>query len=470
MLRPRITLVAAITALAVPATASASVSTWQSCGIGPAGDTALCTSGGFPHSIISAGGALWAASARGEIIRVSADAGTAGAMTFFGIPAAPTIKPQADVVRVGPDGQLWFTQDDGARIGRMTTAGTFSFLPLTEDAARKVIGARGLTRGPDGAMWVTRYPGATITRIAADGTTTDYPLAGSDLYVALQDIVSGPGDKLWFVRSGQNSIGSITTSGTVAFFHYPLGISYVSQLTEGPDRAIWFTAVTTAAPRRGLVGRLAPDGTYRLFDLGSYIPRAIYSDGDQLWLGSSILPPASGHALLRMTTAGVVTRVEPLLFAPDISDITTGPDGAIWFTDLGGAQIGRVDGKASPTTGAPTPVAIEPGSLALTDSGASVTLDAEADADVDLRTGLPATAATASALKVRGAKRVVVPVTRTVGKAKTRITKGQKLRVAVRLSAATRRAIRRGARVQVAIRATDSSKRKTVVQATMRVR
>ncbi len=298
---------------------------------------------------------------------------------------------------------------------------------------------------------------------------TDFALPGTDLFVALQDIVSGPDRRLWFIRSGQRSIGSITTTGTTAFYKLPDGLAYATGIESGPDNAIWFTAVTTAAPRRGIVGRLSPGGDFRLFDLGPFTPRAIHSDGSQLWLGSDILGP-SGHGLLRMTTAGAVTRFEPMLFDPAISSITRGPDSAIWFTDLAGAQVGRIDGKASPTTGAPTPVAIEPGSLAVTDSGASVMLDAEADADLDVRTGLPSIAATASALKVRGAKRVVVPVTRTVGRTSTRITKGQKLRVPIRLSAATRRAIRRGARVQVAIRATDSSKRKTVVQATMRVR
>ena len=46
-----------------------------------------------------------------------------------------------------------------------------------------------------------------------------------------------------------------------------------------------------------------------------------------------------------MTTGGSWT-VTPLLFSSQVSSITTGPDGAIWFADLVGNRIGRL------TTGA----------------------------------------------------------------------------------------------------------------------
>lgn len=472
MARHRTVLSTLLALLTLPASAAGSVTTWQTCSVGPAGDTALCTSGGFPQDLTSAAGALWVTTANSELIRVSADATTRGAMTTFPVPEPASSTPGAyrgaSGIAPGPDGALWFMADKANRIGKMTTAGAFSFVPMTEYPDIKVSGARDIVRGPDAAMWITRYSGGMITRVAADGTQTDFRLPGTDTYVALQDITSGPDSKVWFIRSGQRAIGSITTSGTPTMYPLPAGVAFAAGIDAGPDGAIWFTGVTTVTPRRGIVGRLSPTGTYSLFDLGSYVPRAIHTAGGQLWLGSEIVG-GTGHALLRMTASGVVTRYEPLLFQPDISGITTGPDSAIWFTDLSGAQVGRVDGMDVPVTGAPSPISIAPGSLAVTDTGASVVLDAGVSADLELRAGLTTTAATASALRVKNAKRVVVPRTKAVGRVLLSVKSGKR-RVPIRLSAAGRRALRRGAPLRIAVRATEASMRKTVVQALLRRR
>ena len=443
-----------VAGLLVPQAAAASIASWQTCPIGPAG----------------ADGDLWVTTASEDLIRVSTAPATRGAMTFFAIPDYPGITKfhgTGGIAR-GPDGNLWIAEDNLPRAGVFTPAGAFSSFPLTPYPDRKVAGARDVVRGPDGAMWFTRAYGAIISRVTTGGVETDFPLPGTDkVGVALQSLISGPGGKLWFIRSGQNAIGSITTAGTTAMFPTPAGIAFTSDIAAGPDGAIWFTA-RTAASKRGLVGRLAPDGTFRIFDLGTYIPRAIHSEDGQLWIGSEIVAP-SGHALIRMTTSGVVTRVEPLLFLPDISAITTGPDGAIWFADITGAQVGRVDGKAAPVTGAPTPVEIDPASLAVTGTGISLEVESTADATLDVRAAVDAPAAATSAETFRGAKRVRVPRVRTVGSRSLPVTAGKR-RVSVRVPASVRRSLRRGGRLKVAVRATATTKRKTVVQATLRAR
>lgn len=461
-------------ALAAPATAAASVSSWQTCPVGPAGDTAFCKSGRSPQDLAVADGDVWVTTASEDLIRVSAAPATRGAMTFFAVPDFPGITKfhgTGGVAR-GPDGNLWIAEDNIPRAGRFTPAGVFSESPLTPYPALKIGGARDVVRGPDGAMWFTRAYGAMITRVTTAGVETDFPLPGTDsIGVALQSLVSGPGRKLWFIRSGQDAIGSITTSGAVEMFPTPKGIAFTSDLTAGPDGAIWFTARTNKS-ERGLVGRLAADGSFRIFDLGSYIPRAIHTDAGQLWIGSEIVAPA-GHALIRMTTAGVVTRVEPLLFRPDISAITTGPDGAIWFADLSGAQVGRIDDGAAPAAAGPSPVEIDPSSLAVTPSAASVAISSSDDVTLDLRVAVDAPAVSGSAAersRLRIAKRVRIRATRTVGKrSELRVAKGKR-RVSVSLPASTRSALRNGAKLRIGLRATERTKRKTVVQATLRVR
>ena len=66
----------------------------------------------------------------------------------------------------------------------------------------------GITPGPDGALWFTNS--GSIGRITTSGTVTNYKGTGID---APKAITSGPDGALWFTNYGDNSIGSITTSG-----------------------------------------------------------------------------------------------------------------------------------------------------------------------------------------------------------------------------------------------------------------
>jgi streptogramin lyase len=53
-------------------------------------------------------------------------------------------------------------------------------------------------------------------------------------------ITVGPGGAMWFVNYGGNTIGRITTSGTVTI--YPgTGINGPEGIAVGPDGALWFT-------------------------------------------------------------------------------------------------------------------------------------------------------------------------------------------------------------------------------------
>src|SRR5260221_6038429 len=53
-------------------------------------------------------------------------------------------------IAAGPDGNLWFTEGDGNRVGRITPTGK-----VTEFSAGLTAGGfpEGITAGPDGSMW-----------------------------------------------------------------------------------------------------------------------------------------------------------------------------------------------------------------------------------------------------------------------------------------------------------------------------
>jgi virginiamycin B lyase len=53
-------------------------------------------------------------------------------------------------IATGPDGALWFTNGDGASIGRLATDGHFRYF-----SDPGISYPSNITVGPDGAMWFT---------------------------------------------------------------------------------------------------------------------------------------------------------------------------------------------------------------------------------------------------------------------------------------------------------------------------
>jgi streptogramin lyase len=65
------------------------------------------------------------------------------------------------LIALGPDGALWFTENVGNRIGRITTIGAIDeFAIPTPDSS-----PAGITAGPDGAVWFTEAFRNKIGRI-----------------------------------------------------------------------------------------------------------------------------------------------------------------------------------------------------------------------------------------------------------------------------------------------------------------
>ena len=87
-----------------------------------------------------------------------------GVVTEFS--AGITAGAHPSEITVGPDGNLWFTEEDGNRIGRITPGGV-----VTEFTSGISAGARpmGITAGPDGNLWFTEYSGNRIGRITPTG-------------------------------------------------------------------------------------------------------------------------------------------------------------------------------------------------------------------------------------------------------------------------------------------------------------
>jgi len=162
-------------------------------------------------------------------------------ITEFSVPTASS-EPQAIVS--GPDGALWFTENNSAKIGRVTTAGAIAEFLLPESQL-----ATSITAGADGALWFTEGSNR-IGRITTNGAVTEFTLPTSTLFPT--SIVPGPDGALWFTEFGTDAsgVGRITTSGVITQFPLPTGVtrpptvgSSPNAITVGPDGALWFIAI-----------------------------------------------------------------------------------------------------------------------------------------------------------------------------------------------------------------------------------
>jgi virginiamycin B lyase len=151
-------------------------------------------------------------------------------------------------ITTGPDGNLWFTEFTVDKIGRITPAGVITEFalpaapagsPATPAAQSTPRGVTEITVGPDSNLWFTEENANQIGRITPDGTVTEFPLVGVNNYPT--SIVSGPDKNLWFTEVGTGKIGRMTTAGLVTSWLIPTRHSGPSSMTVGPDGNIWFT-------------------------------------------------------------------------------------------------------------------------------------------------------------------------------------------------------------------------------------
>jgi hypothetical protein len=192
---------------------------------------------------------LWFAEQAGNKIgRITID----GAITEYPVPTAGG-RPNS-IVR-GPDGALWFTEMVGNKIGRITTAGIITEFPVPTAASTPII----IAAGPDGAMWFTENTGNKIGRI-----TTGVTLPPTATPTATPTAGPGVGGKAFTVRSGPEGAilswqGGTDESG-YSLYRFMSGVfTPVANLGPNATGAIdpgaqgltcyWLTALGTAPTR-----------------------------------------------------------------------------------------------------------------------------------------------------------------------------------------------------------------------------
>jgi sugar lactone lactonase YvrE len=96
----------------------------------------------------------------------------------------------------GPDGNLWFTDNRGNKIGEISPAtGRVTEYNIPTKGSYPI----GIAAGPDGNLWFTESTGNKIAKISpSSGKITEYNIATQ--MAAVDGIAAGPDGNLWFTE------------------------------------------------------------------------------------------------------------------------------------------------------------------------------------------------------------------------------------------------------------------------------
>ena len=150
-------------------------------------------------------GRNWRASALRRISGIAlVGTALAGALQAQSFTQYPTSGDPAGIA-AGPDGNIWFTEDNAGKIGRITLSGVVTEFSIPTAGSEPP----SIARGSDGNLWFTENGAGKIGRITPAGAITEFSLSNSSSTPS--SIVSGPDGNLWFTEFARGKIGRITT-------------------------------------------------------------------------------------------------------------------------------------------------------------------------------------------------------------------------------------------------------------------
>jgi len=263
----------------------------------------------------TADGSVWWTGGFFAINRIAPD----GSVHWYPLPETATeyTSPGWQIV-AGSDGNVWFgasrmERNPGpedpqlkAMIVRLTPAGEFTEFALPGRGGYPT----RLTLGPDGNVWFTERNSDRVGKITPSGEVTTFPLP---YYARPGDIAVGADGALWFAEEGNETpaIGRITTSGALSEF--PLDVEERSpySLTAGSDGRIWF------ALGPATIARISPSGRLSRVQLPHATGPSRLAAGPEgnVWYTAGAGPPCapgdSGCGDGGYFQAGIIGRVEP---------------------------------------------------------------------------------------------------------------------------------------------------------------
>ena len=244
-----------------------------------------------------------------------------GYFHFYSSPSSPYNQPLGQAITTGRDGNLWFTDDAGSSIGRMTPQGKFTFF-INPD----IQSPEGITAGPDGRLWFANDNSDYIGAITTSGSVTEYPVSSNADWIA-----DGPDGRIWVAFNNQSVIAALTTSGQVSYY-LGNGLDGPYGVASGPDGALWITNWN------GTITRLTTKGVATNYS-GADIdyPTSITAGPDAaMWFTSR-----GNNMIGRIAMSGKIAMFTNATIDNPYG-ITRGPDGGLWFVNNGTGTIGHI--------------------------------------------------------------------------------------------------------------------------------
>ena len=285
-------------------------------------------------------------------------------------------------ITVGPNAEIWFTEQTGNNIGRVNYTSPYTFPPTISEFPIPFSSSAPLAIAPgpasDTRLWFSEPPNyqhgtidsATPSPIVQSSGGPDIGLRGVVSlagYVWYADpnanavdkldptyqsqvgqatitncltnyLAAGSDGNLWGTCSNLDEVFRVNPSTLAVTVFSTNGTT--SGIAAGPDGAMWFTE-----------GAIAKIGRIAVAAPNAYTESAVVPAGSAAQpLG--IVAGSDGALWFTEATTGVIGRIDPTTKAivefPLASTltqpqfITAGPDGFLWFTEFGTSKIGRM--------------------------------------------------------------------------------------------------------------------------------
>ncbi len=199
----------------------------------------------------------------------------------------------------------------------------------------RVSQAFSMVLGPDGNIWFTEQVGLKIGKITPTGVVTEYPIPGAR---GLTGIAVGADGNIWFTDELSSFIGHINTSGGNLKLILLGTTSHPEGLAAGPDGNLWFVDDVqgiSSATGAFKIGRVSTSGHVTEFSSGI---NAGYFIPDN-YANAQIVTGPDGA---RITTSGVVSTVPLTTLNSVPNGLTFGADGKIYVAEYGSGALGRL--------------------------------------------------------------------------------------------------------------------------------
>lgn len=255
----------------------------------------------------------------------------------------------------GPDGAMWFAENEHPALGRIAPDGTVTQHPEGLSGIPQLLAA-----APDGSLWLTeKDPDDDVATIALAHRTasgvSEVPLTLAPTREVLALAVDGAG-RPWIALSTRTSssmvdptLARVDADGTLHELRDPDVVSgWFRHVTRAADGTLVYLAdgPQAAGARLGRVNAAGTAMSSQAVDLPVNEDLSLVAVGTDLWLARG-----SRGGLLRVASDGTATVVA----TPSDADLmTAAPDGTLWYQSFaaGHPRLAHFD----PATGTATSV------------------------------------------------------------------------------------------------------------------